>query len=333
MGSILKRKTKSGTNYRAQVALKGIRKTKTFPSKAKANAWITQIEAEILDGASDQPDDFHTLSDALQRYLKEEAPKKKGEKYERVRINNFNKYMTFLGKKLNEVEPSDVAGYRDYRMAMVSPNTVRREMIQLSSVFTVAMREWGWCSSNPCKSVRRPKEPPPRDRVVSDDERGWILDELDYLPGCVPEKIIHYIGAAFCFALETAMRRGEIIKLEWKDVELERRVVTARDTKNGEDRQVPLSRAAVRIIEAFPHREGQVFRVALGSSDTLFRKAVQNAKIEGLVFHDTRRTALSRLSKVFSAVDLAKISGHKDLNILLNTYYKVTVDDLVAQLD
>ena len=328
MGSVLKR----GTRWRAQVALQGVRKSATFKTKAAATAWVTTIEGEILEGKLKKRGS-RTMADALDRYLEEEAPKKRGHAKEVTRIGNFHKYMTFLGRLLEDVEPSDIAGYRDARLQQVSANTVRRELIQLSSVFTVAIREWGWCNTNPVKSIKRPTPPPPRDRVVSDDERYLILEELDYTPGDTPEQMIQYVGAAFCFALETAMRRGEIIGLEWSDIEMERRVATLRETKNGETRQVPLSREAIRIIQAFPHREGQVFRVALGSSDALFRKALKRTGIEGLTFHDTRRTALSRLAQVFSAVDLAKISGHRDLNMLLNTYYKVTVDDLVAQLD
>ncbi|HIJ26054.1 MAG TPA: site-specific integrase [Gammaproteobacteria bacterium] len=335
MGSI----TKRGEMWRAQVEKNGVRVSMSFKVKVAALDWVRVTEQRIIDNLPGNKS-HATMAEALDRYRLEEAPKKRGEKWEITRINGLLKRLNFLGRRLSEVQPSDIAEYRDERLQSVSPATVKREMIQLSSIFGVAIREWGWCSENPMQKVRRPKNSPPRSRTINKDELDLILQQLKYRPGDTPTKSIHYIGAALCFALETALRKGEILQLESKDINLERRFVNVlhdpdqeRFTKTEESRLVPLTQQALLIVAPLLKESGKVFEVNLGSSDTLFRKAVKRCNIQNLHFHDSRRTALSKLAKIFSAVDLAKISGHKDLNLLLNTYYKVEVDDLVAQLD
>jgi len=107
-------------------------------------------------------------------------------------------------------------------------------------------------------------------------------------------------------------------------------------TKNGYARDVPLSAEARRIIEQLRPLNGErdtVFDVSVASLDALFRKARARARIEDLHFHDTRREALTRLSKIFDVMKLARISGHRDLRVLQNVYYAPTVGDLAAKLD
>lgn len=159
------------------------------------------------------------------------------------------------------------------------------------------------------------------------------MHTLGYSRETPPETISSRVGAAYLFAIETGMRAGEICSLEWRYVN-ERHVHLPR-TKNGHVRDVPLSVEARRIIEQLRSLTGDeetVFRVSTASLDALFRKAKRLALIEDLHFHDTRREALTRLSKVFDVMELARISGHRDLRVLQNVYYAPSVKDLADKL-
>ena len=176
----------------------------------------------------------------------------------------------------------------------------------------------------PAASTRRP--------TVEETEK--LLDILGYSRETPPKTASARIGAAYLFAIETAMRAGEICSLEWQHVN--ERHVHLPLTKNGYARDVPLSAEARRIIEQLRSLNGEgdtVFDVSTASLDALFRKAKARALIEDLHFHDTRREALTRLSKVFGVMELARISGHRDLRVLQNVYYAPSVSDLADKLD
>ena len=143
------------------------------------------------------------------------------------------------------------------------------------------------------------------------------------------------VGSALLFAIETAMRVGEIVDVTWDQVDLDRRAVHIPKTKNGSPRDVPLSSEAIRIITQLKPitKDSTVFDLRTDQVDALFRKAKARALIEGLHFHDSRREALTRLAKIFGVMELAKISGHRDLRILQTVYYAPSVEDLASKLD
>jgi integrase len=199
---------------------------------------------------------------------------------------------------------------------------------------SVARREWGWLRVNPASDVRRPATAAARTRRPTAEEIEKLLDTLGYSREAPPKTTSARIGAVYLFAIETAMRAGEICSLEWQYVN--ERHVHLPLTKNGYPRDVPLSAEARRIIEQLRSLNGEgdtVFDVSTASLDALFRKARARAHIEDLHFHDTRREALTRLSKVFDVMELARISGHRDLRILQNVYYAPSVSDLADKLD
>ena len=131
------------------------------------------------------------------------------------------------------------------------------------------------------------------------------------------------------------MRAGEILMLTWDCVFYDRRYVYIPLTKNGHPRNVPLSSKAVAILRQMEtvRENAFVFNITSGSLDALFRKLKRRSLLENLHFHDARREALTRLAKIYSPMELAKISGHRDLRILLNTYYAPTVEDLADKLE
>jgi integrase len=179
--------------------------------------------------------------------------------------------------------------------------------------------------------MRRPKNPPPRDRRISQLEAARILKALHFDGHAVIE-IRHVIAVAFLFAIETAMRQGEIWSLDWCDVYLSKRFVRLHDTKNGSKRDVALSKEAVRLLDLLDTATLKVFNTNQGSSAAIFRRAVTLAGIKDLTFHDTRHEGLTQLARKLDVLDLARMVGHRDPRSLM-IYYNATAEEIASRLD
>lgn len=321
---------KRGKSWEAAVARKGRRETASFTTKAEAQRWAHQIEEEILaESRGEVPN--KPFSAILARYRDEISPTKKGERWETIRLNMLIKD-ELARVALPDLDAAAVAAWRDRRLKEVSPASVQREWNLLSAAITVAVREWGWLRDNPLKQIRRPPTTKARTRRIADDELRRLLMALGFELGYQPKTVSGHVGAALAFAVETAMRAGEIAGLEWANVNLDRRTAFLPETKNGESRMVPLSTTAIEIIKPFSRDRQTVFGISTAQIDALFRKARSRCQIADLHFHDSRREALSRLSAKLNPFELAKVSGHKDLKILLNTYYQADAEGLAAKI-
>ncbi|ENZ9005764.1 site-specific integrase [Neisseria gonorrhoeae] len=214
------------------------------------------------------------------------------------------------------------------------PTSVGRELTTLSAVCEHAMKEWGLLRENPVRKISKPKKSRARTRRPTEQEIADICAALLYRPNEKPKMAVQRVAVAVLFAIETAMRAGEICGLKWADVNMRRRIAHLPITKNGDSRDVPLSLRAAELIEQLRGIDDTwVFSLDAKSLDVLFRRARDNCGIQGLHFHDTRREALTRLSKKVPVEVLAKISGHRDLRILLNVYYRPDMADIAKMLD
>lgn len=313
MGSI----TKRGERYRAQVKSGSVRRTRSFRTKTEARAWISQEETRLSHERNDIP--RLRVRELFERYSKEVSPLKKGGRWERVRLQKLS--ADPLGDVwTTELRPRHVAEWRDRALKEIKPQSVNREWNLLSAVFNVAMREWHWLRENPCGGVKRPKGGKPRDRRPTERE----LERIGLALGDGP--VSSRVRLAMWFAVETAMRAGEIASIGPGDVR--GRAVYLDETKNGQPRVVPLSKRAIEILD----EAGGKFPSSMQISQR-FANACKRAGVEDLTFHDLRREALSRLSKKVDVMQLAKISGHKDVRILLNVYYKPDIDELADLLN
>lgn len=296
----------------------------TFTTKAAALAWEAAQRIEIIEGTTSGTG--KTLRDALIKYEREVSRKKRSHANEAKRLAYF-RTTAMADKKMAEIKAADIAAWRDERLQTVQGSTVNRDLNTLSHVFTIARREWGWITTSPTKDVERPKEPPHRDRRISEKEIDLICLQLgwDRKKGSTPTTKQHRIALAFLFAIETAMRAGEICSLAGGDVQ--GRVARLHITKNGQPRDVPLSAQALAIWKLVP----QGFELSPAILDALFRKAKKAAGIDGLTFHDTRHEAITRLARKLDVLDLARMVGHTNIN-QLRTYYNATAEDIASRL-
>lgn len=325
--------TQRGDGWRAEVRRKGHRPaSKTFTTKAQAEAWAIQKEAELL-GHGTATDGSHTLLDALTRYRRDVSPTKKGKRWEEVRIDKLAREIKFVGKRLDDVTPDDIGMWRDQRLKQVSAGSVLRELTLLSGVFSVARKEWRWCRANPVRDAGKPKKPRHRRRRISDTEIKTLLDAAHYDPGRPPSTLTQEILVMMLLAIETGMRSSELLRLRWPTVYLQKRFAHLPDSKNDDSRDVPLSTEAVRLLKLMEglHAGPEVFAVDAQSRDALFRALRDSTAIQNLKFHDSRHEAISRLAQKLHVLDLAKMVGVRNPKTLM-IYYDRDASEVASLL-
>jgi integrase len=304
-------------------------RAKSFESKADAERWARSLEAEV-DRCGVLPDtrvaENTTLAEILTRYKDEITPKKRSAISEVARINGILR-RPICHRTLTLLSTADLASYRDERLKTVSPATVVRELNTISHAIDTARREWGiHLAQNPCKLVRRPSPPRGRLRRLAGDEEQLLLAAADAGRSA-------YMRPLIVLAIETGMRRGELLTLDWKHVDLEWRVAHLPLTKNGDSRDVPLSIRALETLRALrTGASGQVFNVAPNAVRLTWERLVRRAGLVDLHFHDLRHEAVSRLfEKGLNVVEVSTISGHKELR-MLQRYAHLRAADLVHRI-
>lgn len=339
--------SKEKTGWRVQIAIQSVRESRTFPTKAEATTWAAQRETEIRMDKATGVQRGRTVEEAFRRYEKEVSVHKAGREKEAIRLAAIGRMhidgVPFKDWKLLDVTPEVLGKWRDQRLTgtaekgfadKVLGSSVNRDMNLLSHVFNCAAREWKWIAKSPTSDVRRPADPPSRDRLYNQDEVDRICAALgiDADQATPVETTTQRVGIAFLFAIETAMRAGEICSL--MPGQIAGRVATLPKTKNGTKRAVPLSSRAAALLRLLPEPEegGTVFGISSASLDALFRKARERAGVEGATFHDTRHLAITRLAKKLHVLDLARMTGHRDLK-KLQIYYNESAEDMAARLD
>lgn len=315
---------KEGGKWRHRVMVAGVRTSGTFDTKAAALKWEAEQRTAVRQPAAVTK----TCADAFRRYELEVSVSKRGRRWEALRLAAISA-STLGAVRMCDLDASHIAAWRDERLRSVQGATVARELNLISHVFSVARKEWRWIESSPTTDVARPKPARARDRRISEDEiericlaLGWARDAAG-----APTTKQQRIALAFLWAIETAMRAGEICYLSGKDVSGRVARLPAAICKNGHGRDVPLSPRAIEIWAMVP--EG--FGITSATLDALFRKARARAGVDGMTFHDTRHEAITRLAGKLGVLDLARMVGHQDIR-QLQTYYNATAEDIAGKL-
>ncbi len=300
---------------------------RTFDLKTRAQAWAKQIESEMDRGVfvSRSEAEDTTLGEALARYLKEVVAHKhtKGEDA----IVRWWAALPLAHRSMASIRGKDIAAAVKLKEAEgVGPRTVFAYIVTLSHLFTLARREWGMESlGNPTEFVRKPRQAIARDRRLADNEQVRLLAAAQAYGG--------EVGPIIIWAIETAMRRGEIAAMRWDHLDRKARVLLIPETKTGTPRRVPLSTAALGVLDGLPRRlDGKVWGMRPDSISQAFERVCKAAAIEGLTFHDLRHEATSRLfEKGLNPMQVAAITGHKTLQ-MLKRYTHLRAEDLVGML-
>lgn len=300
------RKLPSG-RWQVSIRKKGVMPiSKTFRTKAAAESWAKERESEIdRDGVVTDSD--MSLSDLLDKYEREVTEKKKGKGQESSRIKLLK---ASLGAyRVTSLSAGDVARFASERLKKHSSDTVRRDVAVLSAALETALvLRWVPLRANSAREAvktltrsRSLKSPNRRVRRISDEELEKILWELKP-PMCT----------LVCFALETAMRRGELAKMKWEHIKGKSLLIP--DDKTGKSATIPLSSAADKLLAGIKGEgKGSVFGLRPDSITQAFDRACERAGVKDLRVHDLRHEATSRLfERGLTIEEVATITRHSD---------------------
>lgn len=348
--------------WRAVVRKAGFKtRSDIFDTKQRATKWAREIEKSIDDHTYKDPAKFakDTIGGLFERFRDEickpslEAIKadknrhdaglayfRKGARWDIVRINMLLRDAEFVKRRTLELMPADIRKWRDDRLKKVKAPSVNREMNLISSIFSHAMAEWDYpWQVNPIHEVGRPEGASgvARTRRWSDAEIQTILEAAGYDPNTPPRIGADYVPWGLLLIIESAMRPKEFCTAKVKDAQLERRCLVLYDSKNGEPRNVPLSTKAVQILATLTQGKDpneKIFPMtsqSLGNYYRLLRKKAGLSDAD-LRFYDGKHEGISRMARKFrDAVELSKVTGHKDLKSL-SIYFNPTVEELADKL-
>lgn len=336
MGSITKYGLSDGTiKYKAEVCVNKIRESERFANRLDAKRWILKRETEL----SANPGTIvrgKTTTDVFRRYAEEESPKKRGVRWERIRLKKLED-SSLGGIPLEKLGSHHALAYiAELEAQGLAPNSIIREMTVAKTAIRHALK-WRWLRHFPWKNVEGPQPGAPREILISAfevaliEEYAGVGDESHTAATYTEE-----VGIAFLLAIETAMRLGELTQIEVSNIKRREHTVylPAGITKNGRARTVPLSTRAIELIDRLPKRpDGMLFGVGSQVASVLFRRIRARAGIKrGITFHDTRHLALTKLAEVFDVMELCRISGHQDPRQLL-VYYNKSPADMAKKLN
>lgn len=311
--------------WRAQVQKMGVRESAVFDTKREAQAWALRKESELgaTKGTRGQ-----TFGAATAHYLETVSPEKRDAvDWERRR---FADMALFFGEEtpLSKIDSALIGKWRDWRMKgdkkasrrAVSGSTVQREANLLRHLFTLAKDEWRWLQDHPFRGVRLPAENEARDQVWRWRQIRQILRAGQRSGGKIQE-----VTEAFHIALRSAMRLSEALAAPG-GYDPKRRVVAFVTTKTGGKSERPVPSRAGRLLAR------GAFKVDANEASVLFSKLCKQQMIRGLTFHDARATAMTLLARKVDVMTLARISGNKDINLLFNTYYRESAEEIAGRL-
>ena len=330
MASIRKKNEK----WQVQIRRKGLSAiSRTFLTKSDALQWSRQIEAQ-LDRHDLPPKtailDATTLANLVDRYLVEVVPEKRSASVETIILKAFLRHK-ICRKSLSAITFQDWNAYRDERLRTISAKSLKRQLSPLRHMFSVAASEWDLpIASNPITKIKLKADIQSRARRLSEVEESALkiaasLSGSEYLPGIIE------------FALETGMRRGEILAMKYHDFDFGTRTLKIPVTKNGEARTIPMTKTAIDIARRrrgmVPDGASRVFQVSADALRHAFSRACVRACVENLHFHDLRHEAISRFFEMgLTTPEVALISGHKDVRMLFR-YAHGTQKAILAKFD
>ena len=322
MGNIRKRHGK----FQAQIRREGVGPIyKTFTNRKDAVVWVRGIEARIDAGEINvSAPKAIILADLLIRYSQEVTPAKKGRDAEQRRLSRLIKD-SICKTPLSKLTSTKIAEFRDRRVND-GVRAAQYDLILIKHCIKIARLEWGVpMPTNPVEGVRIPNG-------IKRRERRLRNGEYDALEKAAQSCKNTLVWPMVDFAIETGMRRSEILGLRWENLSDQKRIASLPDTKNGSKRDVPLTQKAAKIIASLSTRKDNVFPTTDYAIRHAWDRLVRRAGIEDLRFHDLRHEAVSRFFEMgLSVPEVALISGHKDYRMLAR-YTHMTAENVLDKL-
>lgn len=290
---------------------KGKRKReKIGPNRKLAEAVLSKRKLEIAENRYLNVKSAHAISfeELAELYLDYAKSNKRSWARDRLSLKTLGK--EFDGLRAEQLDSFLIEKYKQKRLKDVSPATVNRELACLKHLYNKGI-EWDKCGGNPVRKVKFFKENNIRLRYLTTEEIKRLFRNSP-----------KHLKPILMVALETGMRRSEILNLKWDDIDFDQKIVFVRNTKSGEPREIPISSGLANTLQDLKYKSVYVFcnkdGSPFGSVRKSFASAVKKSGIENFRFHDLRHTFASHL--VMNGVDLVTVKellGHKSLKMTL----------------
>ncbi len=326
-----------GSTWRITVTFDKKRYSATRDSAKECDQWAAHKLLELKTGKADVEQGIkpsYPFVQLCEKYYQEHGRHLRSARTINFKLKNLDRIApNLLNKSIYDFKPSDIAEWRNNRKKDVKVATLRNEHAIFSAVFTYAMKELFLIESNVWHSVTMPGKEKSRNQRITDEQQEQLLNALTWNGSTMPENSRQYVAWAFLFALETAMRQGEILAMRRADIR--DGFVHLPITKNGESRNVPLSKEAKRLLTLLPKDKDKLLPIDKDICCATWVRAKKRAGLPYINFHDSRHEAITRMVKVrkLPVEVLAKITGHKTIGILINTYYNPDAQDLVEMFN
>tara|TARA_Y100000031_G_scaffold141171_1_gene169445 strand:+ start:104 stop:1105 length:1002 start_codon:yes stop_codon:yes gene_type:complete len=294
--------------------------SKCFKSKTDAKRWSVATENKIRreDGGIAKIK-FPPFKDVALRYMNEITTYKIGYT-PRVEKNIIISFLREVWAEypINKITPSVIGKYRNDRRGKIKENTINRNLDVISTIFTTCKKEWGHPVDNPVLSIKRPRNPEPRDRRITDEEINLLLKG---------NRTSELLRTIIKVALETGMRQSEILNIHPEHLKGDTLFIPVAKTR---PRTIPLTKTALEILKSYT-LPFNIDRHLLGKH---FRRLCKHYEIKDLHFHDLRKSALTSFmrDKNLSVPETMLIAGHKDPRMLLRVYNTLSVEDVSRKL-
>ena len=292
--------------------------SKSFHRKTDAERWATAQEALMQSGQwEDKKTNKYTIGDMMLRYLNVVTPTKRGKDQETRRLRRLLSDRHLMSVRLTQAKPCVFADFRDQRI-QDGVRACQYDLVLLRHAWNIARIEWGWAlPDNPISLIRMPKNNPPRERRLKEGE--FVL-----LKTAAAKSRSWYVWPVVVLAIETAMRRGEILGLRWEHIDLNQRTAFLPMTKNGRSRQVSLSEAAIEQLSKAPKDTERPFPVTDVAARQAWDRLRVRAGIHDLTFHDLRHEAISRMFDDGMKIhEVMAVSGHRTASQLFRYVQKL----------
>jgi integrase len=298
------------------------------PSKREAEAEIVRLKGEILRdpyGYGQKRVEVYFEDHAkefLELYCKQS---KRSWARDETSLDHLKEF--FKGKYLSEITAEQVERYKAKRRAdlvrpeaeekpgvdpkLVSPSTINRELACLKTCLNHAV-EWEKLDRNPAAKVKKFREPNAKERILTPVEAKRLLGEAS-----------EDLRPVLIIALNTGMRKNEILSLRWKDVDFVKSFIHIADSKSGRSRDIPMNSLVFETLYEMSRDREFVFENPETKSQVLdvktaFKGACRRAEIKGVRFHDLRHTAASRMVEAgIDLVTVSKILGHSSIQMTM----------------
>jgi integrase len=321
MASIRKR----GEKYEVQIRRLGLRHiSKSFHRLDDARTWARHME--VRADCSDLPSDARvlkelTLGQLVIRYRDTISKQKRSWESENCVLTAFSRH-PICSKRLVDLHPADFAQYRDERLRRIKPASLKRQLAPIHNLFEIARTHWDLpIRENPLDKLNFNAPDRSRERRLQPGEEAKIIKAA---ASCRNKMMVSIIS----FALETGMRRGEILAVRRDHVDLTRRALLIPEAKNGQARTIPLTKKATAILRRQKDAvDARLFTITANAVRLNWQRLRRRAGVSNLHFHDLRHEAISRFfEKGLTIPEVALISGHKDMRMLLRYAHPIRLE-------